>query len=280
MYTSNDSWALGIFHDAYWKEDSWRFTGILGVADVRLSLITPEDTGTDDGIDWRVSGSFLNLRLSRRVGGDWYAGGVFRAIDTEQALEFNSDDESVEFDLDQNIRAIGAGISVQYDTRDIPTGPYSGRQFQAEALYNLRSSDNSGDYQTYSLSIRSYHQLSDPLVLAWEARGCGRDGAVPLWDACRIQLRGFAAFDYLGLQSVSGQAELRWRAYKRLGLAAFAGAGWAGESVATAGEHESTVSYGAGIRYEVLPAKRLNMRLDFAWSDKSNGIYLSVGEAF
>lgn len=280
MYTSNESWAFGLFHDAYWKGDTWRFTGIVGVADVRLSLITPEDTGTDDGIDWNVSGAFLNLELSRRISGDWYAGGVFRAIDTEQALAFSSDDEDFEYDLDQNIRAIGAGVAVEYDTRDIPTGPYSGMQFEAEALYNQRSSDNSGDYQTYSLALRSYHQLADPLVLAWEARGCGRDGAVPLWDACRIQLRGFAAFDYLGLQSFSGQAELRWRAWKRLGLAAFGGAGWAGDSFATAGENESTLSYGAGIRYEVLPAKRINMRLDFAWSDNSNGIYLSVGEAF
>jgi hypothetical protein len=280
MYTSNDSWAFGVFHDAYWNEDAWRFTGVAGVADVRLSLITPEETGTEDSVDWNVEGTFLNLELSRRFSGDWYAGGVFRVIDTSQAIAFNSDDDTIEFDLDQNIRAIGGGVAVEYDTRDIPTGPYSGMQFEAEALYNLRSSENDGNYQTYSLTFRSYHHLSDPLVLAWEARGCGRDGAVPLWDACRIQLRGFAAFDYLGLSSYSGQAELRWRAYKRLGLAVFAGGGWAGTSFSTAGENESTASYGAGIRYEVLPAKRLNMRLDFAWSDESNGIYLSVGEAF
>jgi hemolysin activation/secretion protein len=79
---------------------------------------------------------------------------------------------------------------------------------------------------------------------------------------------------------VSGQAEVRWRAYKRLGFVAFGGGGWAGESFSTAGDNESTPSYGAGIRFEILPAKRLNMRLDVAWSKDSNGIYLSVGEAF
>lgn len=281
MYTSNESWAFGIFHDAYWDDDKWRFSGMAGVADVRLSLITPDDLGSDDGVNWRVQGAFLNLKMSRRIRGDWYAGGLVRVIDAEQSIEFQSGEETSDFDLDADIRAAGVGAVFEYDTRDIPTGPYAGMHFTAEALYNDRSSDGEdGSYQTYSLALRSYHLLSDSLVLAWEARGCARGGTPPLWDACRIQLRGFAAFDYLGQESASGQVELRWRAYKRLGLAAFGGAGWAGNTLATLGGEETTPSYGAGIRYEVLPAKRLNMRLDFGWSDNSNGIYLSVGEAF
>ncbi len=274
MYTSNESWALGVFHDAYWDDDNWRFSGVAGYADVRLSLIAPEEAGTNDGVDWRVKGAFVNLAMSRRIKGEWYAGGVARYIDSEQSPEFHSDDEVVELDLDANIQVVGAGVAVEYDTRDIPTGPYTGMHFKAEGLYNRRSSDNSGDYRTYSLFFRSYHQLSYSLVLAWEARGCGRGGTVPLWDACRIQLRGFAAFDYLGQESASGQVELRWRAWKRLGFAAFGGAGWAGDTLSTLGGEETTPSYGAGIRYEVLPAKRLNMRLDFGWSENSNAIYL------
>ena len=282
MYTSNESWALGIFHDAYWDDDNWRFSGMAGFADVRLSLITPEDAGSDDGVSWRVQGAFLNLKMSHRIRGDWYAGGVLRVIDAEQSIEFQGEGDQPEgFDLDADITAAGVGAALEYDTRDIPTGPHSGMRFTAEGLYNQRSSGgDDGSYQTYSLAFRSYHQLNDSLVLAWEARGCARGGTVPLWDACRIQLRGFAAFDYLGQESASGQVELRWRAWKRLGLVAFGGAGWAGETLTTLGGEETTPSYGAGIRYEVLPAKRLNMRLDFGWSDNSDAIYLSVGEAF
>ena len=39
-------------------------------------------------------------------------------------------------------------------------------------------------------------------------------------------------------------------------------------------------SYGVGVRFMVLKAKRINMRLDFAWSDDSDAIHFSVGEAF
>ena len=52
------------------------------------------------------------------------------------------------------------------------------------------------------------------------------------------------------------------------------------DSFSDPGDDESTKSYGAGIRFEVLPAKRPNMRLDFARSDDDPGIYPSVGEAF
>ena len=280
MYTTNESWALGGFHQAYWNEDKWRLTAMLGAADLRLSLISPDESDSRDGADWRVEGAFFNGRFLRRLGGDWYGGGLFRLIDSDQSVEIQSGEEFADFDLDADIQAVGVGVVIEHDTRDLPTGPSSGSHFKAEGLFNVQAIGSSEDYQTFTLEFKSYHQLSDSLVLAWQLRGCQKGGTVPLWDACLLKLRGFSAFDYLGPSSVSGPAELRWRAYTRRGLVAFGGGGWAGESFATAGDNESTPSYGAGIRYEVLPAKRLNMRLDFAWSDDSEGIYLSVGEAF
>ena len=280
MYTTNDSWALGAFHQAYWKDDTWRFTGSVGAADLRLSLISPEESDSREGADWRVEGAFLNALISHRVAGRWYVGGRVRVVDSTQSIELQSGEEPGGFDRAIDIRAAGVGIAVEYDSRDIPTGPYSGRHLKVDGMFNGKAIGSNQNYQTYTLDYKSYQQLSDSLVLAWEMRGCYKAGETPLWDACRIHLRGFSAFDYLGQSSVSGQAELRWRAYKRLGLVAFGGGGWAGRSFSTAGDDESTPSLGAGIRYEVLPAKRLNMRLDFAWSDDSEGIYLSVGEAF
>ena len=39
-------------------------------------------------------------------------------------------------------------------------------------------------------------------------------------------------------------------------------------------------SYGVGVRFSVLPAKRVNVRLDLARSKDDDAIHLSVGEAF
>ncbi|CAN0590467.1 unnamed protein product, partial [Ectocarpus sp. 12 AP-2014] len=85
---------------------------------------------------------------------------------------------------------------------------------------------------------------------------------------------------YLGKASLSGQVEARWRMSKRWGAVAFGGSGWAAESVSNFGRDESVKSYGFGLRFEVLPAKRINLRLDLARSDADEAVYFSVGEAF
>ena len=129
--------------------------------------------------------------------------------------------------------------------------------------------------------VRSSHPLRDNLVLAWEVNGCSRSGQVPLWDTCRLGLRGFPATDYLGKKSVYAQAELRWRFYKKWGVVGFAGAGRMNDTFGRFGEDETIPSYGVGIRFMVLESQRINVRVDYARSDKGNEAwYLSVSEAF
>jgi hypothetical protein len=278
MWTSNDSKALALVQQNYWNRNNWRFTGAIGAADIRLNLIPPDEEGGDRGLDWRVQGGFLFARLSRRIAGHWYGGGLLRVVDTEQTIE--DPVQSRGFDTGLEVRAAGLGLTLEYDNRDMPTNAHTGRYAKVEALFNDETIGSSQTYQDYTATFKSYHKLSEPLVLAWEVRGCRKNGNVPLWDACRIPLRGFAAFDYLGSTSTAGQVEARWKVYKRFGLVAFGGGGWVGESFSTAGDDERVSSYGAGIRFEVLPAKRINVRVDYARSDEADAIYLSVGEAF
>ena len=71
--------------------------------------------------------------------------------------------------------------------------------------------------------------------------------------------------DYLGQVSASGQVEARWRFSERWGLVGFAGSGYIGSSFSEVNERKGIPSYGAGIRFMVLPAKRINIRIDAAW---------------
>ena len=98
-----------------------------------------------------------------------------------------------------------------------------GRFLELKVLNSNQSGDSDNTYQSYHARFRSYHLLSDSLVLAWEVNGCARGGQAPLWDTCRLGLRGFSATEYLGKKSVYSQAEIRWRLYKKLGLVGFAG---------------------------------------------------------
>jgi hypothetical protein len=243
MYTSNDSRAAAVVQQNYWRDDRWRFTGA----------------------------------LSRKIAGDWYGGAFTRVVDANQSLEFG--DDSLDFDTD-DVRAVGVGLTAEFDSRDLPINSYSGRHFKIQALFNDEAIGSNDTYQSYDVSFKAYHELSGSVVLAWELLGCQRSGTTPLWDSCIIKLRGFPVTDYLGKASYSGQAEVRWRMSKRWGLVAFGGAGEVADSFSGFRDRASIPSYGAGVRFSVLPAKRINMRVDFAKSRDNDAIHLSVGEAF
>jgi hypothetical protein len=280
-YTSNESWFGGVMQQNYWKEDKWRFTGIAAYMNLNLELAPPTSEIEDQrAIDWLLDGTFLQGRISRNLWSDWYLGLTVRYLDITQAIG-GPHDEDTDFDLTSTIKSPGIGLNLDYDTRDMPTNAYSGRYIELRAMHSEQTAADADGYQSYYARFRSYHSLSDSMVLAWEINGCSKSGQIPLWDSCRLALRGFSATEYLGEQSIYGQAEIRWRFHKRWGLVAFAGAGRVNDSYGGLGEDSTVPSYGAGIRFMVLESQRINVRVDYARSDNGNdGWYLSVTEAF
>jgi len=201
-----------------------------------------------------------------------------RLVDASQSIEL--DVASSGFDVGSDIASVGLGVLFEYDSRDNPFNSSSGRHFKFDALFNDEAIGSNKTYQSYGAAFRSFHQLKDSVVLAWEIQACQRAGTAPLWDACTIKLRGFSATNYLGKASTSGQVEARWQLSERWGMVGFAGAGYVGGSFNGIREREAIPSYGAGLRFTVLKAKRINLRLDYARSTDSDAIHISVGEAF
>lgn len=278
MYTSNGSRAFALVQQGYWKNNRWRFTGAIGGADLRLSLLAPEESTDTSSVGWRINGKFLFAKLARKLKGNWYGGVLTRLVDADQSIEELT--SVTEFETGSDVTSAGLGVVVEYDSRDNPLNSSSGRHLKVDALFNDAAIGSDSTYQSYSAVYRSYHRLTDSLVLAWEIQGCTRRGTAPLWDACTVKLRGFSATDHLAKMSSSGQAEVRWQLSRRWGMVGFAGAGYVGNSFNSNRERKAIPSYGVGLRFSVLPAKRVNLRLDYARSTDSDAIHISVGEAF
>ena len=280
MYMDNDSKALAIVQQNYWSNNRWRFTGAAGAADLRLSLLSADDAGNGLNLDWRLKGNFAFARLSGQVRKGWYTGFLTRLVEVDQSLESNVDFRVANFVTLPDIRTVGIGAYLEYDTRDMPTNAYSGRYLKVDALFNDESIGSDNTYQNFSFVYNTYRQMGDSLVLAWQLQGCLRGGDVPLWDACTIKLRGFSATDFMGTGSMSGQVEGRWRLNERWGLVGFAGTGYARDVYSDIENREWIPSYGVGLRFMVLKSKRINMRLDYARSSSSDAIHFLVGESF
>ena len=75
--------------------------------------------------------------------------------------------------------------------------------------------------------------------------------------------------------------EYRQPVYKRFSACAFAGIGSVYRKLKGASLGSVKHSYGAGIRISILPDEKLNVRIDYGYSDKLNkGLYFTVGECF
>lgn len=278
MYTSNKSYAYGIGQQNYWAEDKWRFSGALGRADLKLELLAPTEAGGENRASWLIDGTFLYADLSRAIVGNWFVGATARFVDINQFIEPGTPPR--QFQIDNEVRTVGVGLNLTFDSRDLPLNSYSGRIFEVRTLFNDEGLGSDKTYQTYTAAFRSYHSLTSNLVLAWEVEGCRKSGSVALWDACRLGLRGFPATDYMAKASASAQLEARWHFRPRWGVVAFGGVGDVSRALAESQDDELVPSLGVGLRFMVLPAKRINLRLDYARSNGGEAIYFSVGEAF
>ena len=278
MYTDTDSWVAGIGHSAYWSEDRWRLSAVAGVADLNLPLVAGDVLGARIELDWAIEGELVQAQLSRRIFERWFLGFQGRYLSFDQ--EFSVDFSSADFSLPLSIEAGSAGIQLIRDTRDSTANAQSGTLFKIGGLYTRKSGSDNESYESYDMSFRSYHQLGDSVVLAWRGELCERTQDVPLWDTCRIGLRGFANTAYMGRSSQLGEIEARWQISKRWGAVVFGGAGQVHDSLSGLDESEVIPSYGLGLRFLVQSEQRINLRLDYGRSSDSDAIYFFVGEAF
>jgi hypothetical protein len=278
MYTDSESWALGLGQASYWGQNAWRLKAAVGYAELNLPLLATDLLGLPVSVDWLLNGGLVYAQLSRRVAGNWFVGLTGRYLDIKQ--DFSLAIGSVNFDLVSEVEAASLGPHVEYDSRDSTNAPQTGRLFKVDISATRGVGQSDIAYESYGAEFRSYHQLVDPLVLAWRLKACYRGGEPQLWDACRISLRGFPATDYMGLSSAMAEVEARWQFASRWGAVAFAGAGRVNDSFRIRDDNDEVPSYGVGIRWMVSEKNRLNLRLDYARSRSSDAVYLSVGEAF
>lgn len=94
------------------------------------------------------------------------------------------------------------------------------------------------------------------------------------------QMRGYRQGIYRDRQMVVYQAEYRSRLYfKYFGFVLFGNLGGVGDKLAEVNENYR-YTLGAGLRYAPIPDERYFFRLDYGVGTGTQGLYISVGEAF
>ena len=288
FYTSNESWGAGVAQKTFLYEDRLRLNGLLGYGNINLDFYGIGSNAGDRGISVPITekGFFFMPEALTRIVGRLYGGLRYRYLEMETVFDLNNLTHN-QIDappITGTVKSSAAGLVVNYDSRDNSFNPYGGTFLDVNAIFAAQALGSDFDYQIYQVAYNHYFTLADRMVLAYRAFGKFTAGKVPFFDLAFFgthnDLRGYPGGQYLDKMMIATQLEYRWRFWKRWGMVAFAGVGEVAPKVSEFAAGNLLPSVGAGLRFMVSEANRVNTSVYYARGKEGDGVYFYIGEAF
>jgi len=178
----------------------------------------------------------------------------------------------------------GLGFVANWDSRDNTFAAYSGSFYQVTVLFHQKAFGGDYSYSDVQFDLRNFFELAPGQVLALQA-GCEfMGGDVPFQNLTRFGgqnlLRGYFDGRYRDKHGAALQAEYRLPVWGRFGVVGFAGVAQVADRISHLGLGRFWFAGGAGLRFAWNPEERVNLRLDYGVGNNSDGIYITVTEAF
>lgn len=281
MYTDSDSKALAAFHDNYFVNDRFRFRGLVGTMDFNLQFYGVGSSLIKDSIDYNIKADTAMLQFLGRVPKtkSWYLGLRYLAIESD--LSFSLEEISPELpDLEAGITVSNLGLILNYDTRDDNYYPTKGSYLTAVMSEDSENWGSDFDYSKNAAQYVYYLPLADQHTLALKGSLSDVGDEAPFFMLSTLSMRGFAGGRYLDNSSTSVHAEWRYKFSPRWGFVGFTEAGRVASSIDTLSDSTTITSYGAGLRWQAIASKKINISIDYAISDDDEAAYLRIGESF
>ncbi len=214
----------------------------------------------------------------KKVERHWFTGPVFRYINYSK-LKVN--DSSLTYRELTNGASTGFGYSLNFDSRNNILTPTSGFLFDANASYNLSSSD----YLKLVLDFRFYKTWNEKITLATRLFNEINSGTPPFYDMAFLggdkYVRGYALGRYRDNNMSTFQTECRFPIGWIIGGAAFGGVATLYSKQYPLNAANIQYNYGLGLRFRVDKKEKTNLRFDYALGkDGNNGFYIAFGESF
>jgi hypothetical protein len=176
------------------------------------------------------------------------------------------------------------GLVGIFDSRDNVINAYKGSLVELSSYFYRRALGSTFSFTYVNLLYQKFWQIKPKHVIAIQAKGRFGFGAVPFLDMSTLGnddiLRGYPKNRFRDKNFTGAQVEYRFPLFWRFGLVTFAGAGDVFSSTADLSMARLKYSVGAGLRFIVNPAERLNIRFDYGHGREGGYFYFVVAEAF
>lgn len=178
---------------------------------------------------------------------------------------------------------LGAGIQLQYDTRDVLTNPHKGLYINLTQVFRPAFIGNDYAFQSTDFQICAYKSIWKGGILAGDIRSTFNFGS-PHWGMMALlggsnSMRGYYEGRYRDKHKIEAQIELRQHIWKRNGITAWLGAGEVFNKTSSIQMSRILPNYGIGYRWEF--KKDVNVRLDYGFGKNGqSGFLFNINEAF
>jgi len=288
IYTQLKQFSAQMRPEFYFKKEEYLLTGKIGV-DRFPDKFWGVGNATKDEAEENYTPDMLSMEMSfqKKI---WpkqnlYAG-VYSQFETYKIIKSDPGGllEKEAFPGSKRGRASSLGLILNWDTRDNIFFPRQG--YYCQLLTHISRSFLGSEFDTTSVKIdlRKFLPLFSTHVFALQGLFHSVQGAPPFKNYAKLGgdsiMRGYYSGRYRDKSLLALQAEYRLSVWKRLGMAAFAGAGDVASRLKNFNLEAVKYSVGFGLRYKVAPREGTNLRLDFAWGKGTSGFYFTAGESF
>ena len=178
----------------------------------------------------------------------------------------------------------GAGLAVEYDTRDFIPQPTRG------VYVSVRTIAYPGWAGNFGRTVVNTTAIADAYVSPWRGGVLAadlygkfntRNAPWTLREEMGLggyRMRGYYAGRYIDNNLMAAQVELRQHVWWRLGLAAWGGAGVTFPRFDALRWSDVLPTWGVGLRFEF--EHRVNLRVDYGFGRDTRGIVFQMSEAF
>jgi hypothetical protein len=288
-YTGNDSYFAGGGHVGFFNKGTIRYMGGGGYGDVNINFYGFGNVTLPRSIEINTKATAIMQTLKFKLGDSaFYLGPLHRYIDAK--ISIGSLDELLPKEyqdnyakvLSTNIVTSGAGLTLEYDSRDNFFSPTDGFKYELNYLWFDDVIGSDVDYTLTELTALNYFRFTEKwrTAIRVEANYVDSEQILPPYATPYISMRGIPAARYQGQSVAMSELEVAYRINLRWEVSAFAGVGKASDNFSDFADSDSRVSKGAGFRYLIARRYDFNMGIDIAKGPEDTVFYIQAGSAW
>jgi len=179
---------------------------------------------------------------------------------------------------------VGVGAVANWDSRDDHFFPLNGNLWELSSTWYGSALGSDYYYWAMNLDLRHYWQVGEDQVVAFRGLTHLIDGSPPFQRYSLLggmeSMRGYYEGRYRDKHLIVFQTEYRRPLWRRLGVVFFGGVGDVADEIGRFTTGDLKLSLGWGLRFQMTPDEKINLRLDIGYGKDSSGMYITMNEAF